>query len=291
MTVQKKAFLCAISAVLCWSTVATAFKIGLQNMSALQLLTVSMWVATIALGLYIFITKDYREILSSPRQEIYRAMGTGCIIFSYYMILFTAYERLPAQIAQAINYTWAIFLTLFSVWFLRQKLDSKEFVWILFAYSGIVIISLGGGASFGKLDVFGLFLAFLSTVFYALYWVFGLKNTLSNINQLFINFLIGSLCGTISIILLQEKIVWEHILPAVYIGLFELSISFVLWGMALRLSTSVSLVASLPFLSPFISLIWIYFILGENIAYTTLLGLIFIVVGSYMQQRIAHKKK
>ena len=37
--------------------------------------------------------------------------------FLYYLVLFKAYDLLPAQEAQAINYTWALMLAFLSVIF------------------------------------------------------------------------------------------------------------------------------------------------------------------------------
>ena len=46
--------------------------------------------------------------------------------FLYYLVLFKAYDLLPAQEAQAINYTWALMLAFLSVIFLKQKLTLKD---------------------------------------------------------------------------------------------------------------------------------------------------------------------
>ena len=42
--------------------------------------------------------------------------------FLYYIVLFEAYNLLPAQEAQAINYTWVLVLSIFSIIFLKEEL-------------------------------------------------------------------------------------------------------------------------------------------------------------------------
>ena len=73
------------------------------------------------------------------------------------------------------------------------------------------------------------------------------------------------------------------ILAGVYVGLFEMGVTYILWLAALQLSETTARVSTLIFLSPFISLIFINRILGEAIAVTTILGLLLIVTGLLLQ--------
>ena len=69
------------------------------------------------------------------------AVGLGLINpTAYYLILFAAYDRLPAHIAQPINYTWAITLALLAVPILGQRLTLRSLWGILTSYLGVVIL-------------------------------------------------------------------------------------------------------------------------------------------------------
>ena len=57
------------------------------------------------------------------------------------------------------------------------------------------------------------------------------------------------------------------------------------WLNAIKLSTNASQVANLIFISPFISLFLISFIVGETILLSTFIGLIFIIIGLVIQQK------
>ena len=61
---------------------------------------------------------------------------------AYYLILFAAYDRLPAHIAQPINYTWAITLALLAVPLLGQRLSKRTLTGILISYLGVVLLVL-----------------------------------------------------------------------------------------------------------------------------------------------------
>ena len=62
-----------------------------------------------------------------------------------------------------------------------------------------------------------------------------------------------------------------------------MGIAFLFWLKALRLSRSTAQVNNLVFLSPFLSLIFIHLFVGEKIALSTALGLVFIIAGIVVQ--------
>jgi drug/metabolite transporter (DMT)-like permease len=81
------------------------------------------------------------------------------------------------------------------------------------------------------------------------------------------------------------------LLGAVYIGFFEMGITFVVWLKALRLSETTAQVSNLIYLVPFLSLIVIYFTIGETILPSTIIGLVFIVSGVLLQRYIASNQR
>jgi drug/metabolite transporter (DMT)-like permease len=76
----------------------------------------------------------------------------------------------------------------------------------------------------------------------------------------------------------------------VYVGAFEMSITFILWLSALRLSENTAKVGSLIFLSPPLSLIFIHFFVGEDITGATMAGLGLILLGLVAQKGCARRK-
>ena len=75
-------------------------------------------------------------------------------------------------------------------------------------------------------------------------------------------------------------------------GLFEMGITFALWLTAMKYAAKpdgggTARIANLIFLSPFLSLILIHFLIGETILPTTFVGLGLIVIGNAVMQ---HKR-
>jgi drug/metabolite transporter (DMT)-like permease len=80
------------------------------------------------------------------------------------------------------------------------------------------------------------------------------------------------------------------ILASAYIGIFEMGITFVFWLKAMKLSETTSQVSNLIYLSPFVSLLFIFYILNEKILLSSFIGLAFIVGGIIIQQFFSIKK-
>ncbi len=285
---QRKAYLYALITVLLWSTVATAFKLALAHLSPVELLFWAALVSTLVLGLILTVQGRFGQVFACTRQQYLRSLALGVLSpFLYYLVLFEAYGRLPAQEAQPLNYTWAITLAILSVPLLKQKIAKSDFAAAFICYAGVVIISTHGDPlSMNFSDALGVALALFSTIIWALYWIYNTKETRDPVVALFLNFLFGlpliavwcAYTGSFALTL-------PGLLGAAYVGLFEMGITFVTWIMALKLSENTAKVGNLIFLSPLLSLVFIHFLLGEQILPSTYLGLVLIVTGLLVQAR------
>lgn len=213
--------------------------------------------------------------------------------FLYYFVLFEAYRLLPAQEAQAINYTWALMLAFLSVIFLNQKLTIKDILAGIICYFGVLVISTRGdilSLNFSNFE--GVLLALLSTVLWSMYWIINTKSKAKALVGVFSNFLVG-LPVLIAYYFINYDFVlpkYEGLLAAFYVGTFEMGITFLFWLKAMQNTQSTSKIANLIFISPFLSLIFIYFILEEPIYYSTIIGLLLIIFGLVIQKKKTKQK-
>jgi len=285
---QDKAYLYGIATVMLWSTVASAFKLSLRYLDIFQLLVYANMVSVLVLSLILTLQGKIRLIFSCSRREWLSSLILGLLNpFFYYLVLFKAYDMLPAQVAQPLNYTWALTLTFLSIPLLKQKIGLKEIIAGVVCYSGVLVISTRGdvlGLRFS--DPAGVFLALFSTVIWALYWIYNAKDSRDPVVALLLNFLF-SLPFALGTCLLFSHIRVPGIygfLGAAYVGVFEMGITFVFWLTALKLSENTAKVSNLIFISPFLSLVFIHFLLGEKILPSTFIGLILIITGLVIQQ-------
>lgn len=297
MEKQTRSYIFAALAILAWSTVSTAFKLSLQHFTPIGLLLFSSFIATVFLALY--------NAISAP--GAFRKLPANCLKsipagllnpFLYYVILFTAYSRLRAQEAQALNYTWAIVLSLFSVFLLKEKFRLKDLLMLLLSFLGVMIISTKG--QIHKLhfdDGLGTALALGSSVLWALYWIVNLRDKREGTVKLLYNFLLGFILILVFVLisraplLLPEAIIHKALLAGAWVGIFEMGLTFVLWLKALELTQNTAKISNLVFITPFLSLLLIKTILGESIHPATIVGLSLIVASNLIQKSGTLKKK
>jgi drug/metabolite transporter (DMT)-like permease len=290
MDKTRQSYLYAALAILFWSTVPTAFKICLGEMTILQVLTIASISSSIALFVIVYTGKNLEGIIKSSRKELLMSALMGFINpFLYYLILLKAYSLLPAQVAQPLNMIWPIILVFLSVLILHQRIKRKSFIALFISFAGVYLIS-SQGKPFdpGRSDIIGILLATGSSVFWAIYFIMNMKDKRDEAIKLFLNFLFGSLYLIITMTfteMWQGVFSFRGIAASVYVGIFEMGITFFFWLKALQLASTTDKVSNLVYLAPFISLAFVHFILHEPVYYTTPAGLLLIIAGILVQNR------
>jgi drug/metabolite transporter (DMT)-like permease len=285
---ESKAVIYALLSVLFWSTVATAFKIALSQISYSQLLLLSAGVSWIFYFIYLMISRKFILLKQIPIRKFLCFIVLGFLNpFLYYLLLFKAYSLLRAQEALSLNYSWVIVVSVLSAIILRHKISWKQVSALLIGFAGVIIIAFRGNFSNLHLsEPWGVFLALISAFVWALYWLFNSKINIDPVIKLFLNFSFGFIYISIYYLMLHEKFEVSSgiILSTMYIGMFEMGLTFIFWLKGLSLTKNTSRLANLIYLSPFISMMLISLILGERILFSSFIGLIFVIFGVILQQ-------
>ena len=294
MKKQTKAYIFALTAILSWSTVATAFKIALAGMDYIHLLAISSSVAALFFALLLLFKGDLKIAIARPKSELLHSAFLGFLNpFLYYFILLKAYSLLSAQLALSLNYIWPITLVLLSIPLLKQRIGLKSIACILLSFIGVIIIANKGSISnIESPNSWGIILALGSSIIWAIFWIYNTKDTRKNLNKLFLNFLFGATYSIIALIILDQFRFPDikSLGAAIYIGLVECGIAYIYWMKAMKLSESTDKIGNLVFLSPFISLFLIHLFIGETIYLSTWIGLSIIVTGIILQ-KVTIKKR
>ena len=295
MKQQRQAYTYALLAVLCWSTIGSAFKLSLRYLDFLTLLLFASFVAVVVLFSVLLFQGKLNLLKKIKKQDLLNSAFLGLLNpFLYYVVLLKAYELLLAQEAGTLNYIWPLVLVLLSIPMLRQKITGWSIMAILVSFFGIILISTHGQLLTLRFsNPVGVLLAIGSAIFWALYWIFNMKDRREEVSKLFLNFSFGFFYIFLTIAILRllglnwshyPLLPWQGIVGSVYLGIFEMGITFILWMMALKFSSTTAKVSNLIYLSPFCSLILIHFLVGEVILLSTVVGLVFIIGGIIFQQ-------
>ncbi|MEO0262372.1 MAG: DMT family transporter [candidate division WOR-3 bacterium] len=284
---KKKSYFYGILSVLIWSTVASAFKLTLKYLDFLYLLFVSSLTALTILFFILILQKKTKFFKNLKTNDYIRSLILGFLNpFLYYTVLFKAYSLLKAQEAQPLNYTWAIVLSILSVIILKQKIKIWHFIGLIIGFIGVFIIATEGKIKeLNFKNPFGVFLALSSSIIWAIYWIYNLKDKKDEVLKLFLNFLFGFPFILITYLIFSTKTYsLKGILGSIYVGLFEMGITFIFWLKAIKYAERTSDISILIYFSPFLSLLFIRMFVGEKILISTIIGLLFIIGGVLIQK-------
>ena len=293
-----KARLLALIAILFWSTAATAFKLSLRYMTPYELVTLASIVSLAALSVMGLVSGDLRPgrinegngLRSGSRGSKWTPALRGVLNpFLYYLVLLEAYDRLPAQIAMVINYLWPIVLVLLAVPVLKQKAGLWTISAAVVGFAGVVVLALAGASLPGGASLPAMGLALLSTVIWSAFWLMNLRSSDGPVIALQKSFAfgvlyllaLGAVTGRLGGL---SGLPWQAYVGAVYVGLFEMGLAFVLWLRALSIARNTADVGNLVYLAPFISLVFIGTVTGESVGLWTIAGLLLVTSGIVLQK-------
>jgi len=286
---ESRAIVYALICVALWSTVATAFKLGLESLNPAQLLFAGSLVSSVFFAVYITATRGWHAYRRLSSQHVKTLILLGIMNpFLYYLMLFEAYDRLPAQIAQPLNYTWAIVYSLLAVVFLKQKIAPLGYLGMALSYFGVLIlITRGEFTDPGLFDTQGLVLALGSTFLWASFWLITVKLPYPPEIKMGTCFfvstpLIGLVCWFTGG---SPELNFGNFVYVIWVGIVEMGLTFLLWQLALSLTQHSARLSQLIFLSPVVSLFLIQNVLGEQVHSSSLVALLLIIAGLLLSAR------
>ena len=193
MSDQKRAYIFALMAVLCWSTIGSAFKLTLRHIDVANIVLIASFVSVIVVFLILIFQNRVHLIKESTAKDLLRSAGMGFLNpFLFYVVVIKAYDLLLAQEAVVLNYLWPISLVLLSIPILKQRIGIKSIIAILISFAGVVIIALQGNLTQVMFtNIGGVLLALGSTVIWALFWIFNVKDQREVVPKMFLNFVFG----------------------------------------------------------------------------------------------------
>lgn len=296
MSDRSRAYLYAAFSVTLWGTIATAFKIALSELTIVTMLGIATLVSLVVLFMIIVLTGKLRLLTEMTVKEVMWSALLGLINpVGYYLILLTAYSRLPGQVAQPVNMIWPIILVFLSIPLLGQRIPARSFVALFMSLAGVYIISSQGSPFHpGRSDTLGVMLALSSGVLWALYFILNMRDRRDEAVKLFTNFAFGSVYLIVLMLVsgsFSTAVSIKGAAAAIYCGIFEMGITFWLWLRALQLSPTSDKISNLVYFAPFLSLILLHFIINEPVYYTTPAGLILIIASVLYQNRRERSKQ
>ena len=289
---MKKNYLYAAVAILLWSTIATISKLLLDKMNSYQVLMISSLFAAAILFL-VSVINGRIKLLSAYRAKDYLLTlligipGT----FMYYVFLYLGTERMAASQAFMINYLWPIMSIIFACIILKEKLTARKCLAVSLSFLGVITVAGDDIINFNPETLAGVLLCALAAASYGAFTALNRKwnydDTITVMLSYFATFI---LTLVINLFMGEELTLGAYeILGFAWNGIFTMGIATVAWALALK-SGGTARISNLAYVTPFLSLVWTFFILHEPIKPLSIFGLAIIVLGIFIQLKDDSKK-
>lgn len=174
-----------------------------------------------------------------------------------------------------------IFVVMFSVLLLKEKVTKNNIICMVFGVIGITMIIYKGNSSGDT--AMSLFLGLIASMTFGLYSVLGKMkaDNISSITMISLSAIIGSIC-TIPILMYMKLPVFyfpkEGFFRIMYLGLILSGFAYITFIEALKI-LSASKGSMVFFLKPAVATVLAVIFLGEKISIRTVLGMALVAIG------------
>jgi drug/metabolite transporter (DMT)-like permease len=204
--------------------------------------------------------------------------------FLYYVFLYLGTARMAASQAFIINYLWPIMSVVFACIILKEKLTARKCSAIILSFLGVLTVAGNELLNFNFETLTGAGLCVLAAVSYGIFTALNQKWSYDEQNSMMLSFFATFILSAIINLFVGGEIKPDalQLLGLAWNGIFVMGVATVTWALALRLGGTAR-ISNLAYVTPFISLVWTFFILEEPIEPWSVAGLIIIVLGIFIQ--------
>ena len=288
---MKKAYLYAGVSIFVWSTIATVSKLLLGQYNSFNILMFSSFFAFIMLFIVNTVTRRLK-ILKTYTLKDYLTTILICSpgTFFYYVFLYSGTAKMEASQAFIINYLWPIMSVLFAAIILKEKLTVRKCIAFALSFLGVFTVAGGELFKFNANSVLGVVFCVSAAVSYGLFTALCRKYNYDYKISMMLSFFVTFVLTVILHLFLgmPQGVEAAHLLGFAWNGFFTMATGTVTWALALKYGGTAK-ISNLAYCTPFLSLFWTFIILKEPIKPLSVLGLIIIIVGIFIQLK-DHKK-
>ena len=285
---MKKEYIYAFVSILLWSTTATVTKLLLGSLNSMQILVVGSFLAFAFLLIINLIKGNLKEFKKYKIKDYIQIAGIGVFgTFLYNLFLYLGINTLQASQAFIINYLWPIMTVVFACIILKEKITTKKIFAIIISFVGVIIVTANGDIfNLEKNSIIGASYCILAAVSYGLFSVLNKKKNYNKYLSMMLYYLVSFIISLIYIIISKNifEIQVNQLLGLFWIGIFTSATAFTSWALALEKGDTAK-ISNLAYITPFLSLIWTSLLLKEDFSIYSVMGLIVIILGIFIQIR------
>jgi len=284
---QLQFFSIMIAAVVVWALAFPLIKLGLRDLSFVNLTIMRFLIVCITFSfLIIFKRKWFSKLQKKDIPYIFVLGFSGVTV--YHLGLNYGEQYISAGAAILIIATIPIFIVIFATIFLKEKITPLKAFGIIVALIGVIIISIWGKQETIEIERTYAALAVLVSALMGAFYTISGKKLLSRYNGLSLTayaMFFGSICliplvssSLISEVSQMQPITWFAI---IFLGIFSTVLGYAIWYMALEIKNA-SDISIYLYAIPVISTIVSFILFKDEITIFFLFGGAFVILGLYL---------
>ncbi len=271
---------------------AAVERLLLDSLENIQVLLISTFFAFVALGIVCLLQRKI-VILRAYRFKDFVTFAYMALIgvFAYRFLFQASLAFLPAQEAFIINYTWPAMVVLCAVVVLRERATPGKLIAMAFSFLGVVIIATKGHLVSFELSVKGIGLALAAAVAYGLFSALTKRQNYDRLASTTLYYGFSLLYALVVTVATSHfpSLSLSQLGGLAWLGIFPSGLAFLCWGLALKHGDTASM-SNMIFITPFLSSIYVYVLIGEPILASSLVGLAVILLGIVVQSRVRTRR-
>lgn len=275
----------AIACILLWSFIPVVSRFGQANLDNFQFLFWSNSLSLLVVGFFWFIQKSSKPPQTFTIKQFLYILFLGFLGCTfYYLCLYFGYANGIGLEVLVIQYCWPLIMIVLSAILLRERLSFISCAAVAAGFFGILMVLTKGSISELKLANLNVALIVLLGAFsFALFSVLSKKFKGEPYTITTLLFVGGLITSTFSLFIFS-KFAWpthDELIPVIINGAFINGISYIFWLKALE-KIKASTAATLVFLAPVLSSIWIVLFFQEPFYLSYAIGLSLVIISGYI---------
>ena len=279
---KTKATIFVLACVVLWAFIPVVSRLGQQNLDNYQFLFWSSFLSFVVLAISSLVAGKKESFKAYSPHNLLIAFGLGFLgTFLYYLLLYFGYAKAKGLEVLVIQYTWPIFIVIFSVFFLKEKLTWKSILSCILGFLGVLIVLTKGDFSQLHLsDISVDLIVLMAAGIFGLFSVLSKKVNFEPFTATTLFFLSATFFSFISMIIFSsfQFPSGSSVIPILGNGILINGFSYILWLKGLSYAKASS-TAPLVFLTPILAAILIVVFFKEAFLPIYLVGLILVVAG------------
>lgn len=275
----------ALACVLIWSFILIVSRLGQAGMDSFQFLFWSNLISAISVVI-VALGSDYKvsKLFILPRNTIKKVFILGFLDCLFYLLLYYGYSIENGIAVLVIQYSWPLIIILLSVVLLKEKLAGRQIVGIIIGFIAVIITFTKGQIT--QLHVenpTALLLVFSGAFCFALMSVFSRQYSIDPYISTVWLFIFSTLTSLVLLLLFSEvqlpskAAFWPTLINGILIN----GVSYILWFKAMNTGHSAK-IASVVFLSPVLSVLWLVLILSDPFEIAYIIGVLLVIISGVL---------